>query len=82
MTNKEFQSWLKGFFELSGTDILLNNEQMKVITSHLNLAEAVTGALDGVNHQIRAHISAFRSIPAPQTEDFIAVTEAIQKTVS
>jgi DNA-binding transcriptional regulator YhcF (GntR family) len=60
MTNGEFREWLKGFFELSEEDVVLDMKQLQVIVNHLNLAEAVEGKLDAANDQLRGHIRAFR----------------------
>lgn len=65
MTNEEFRTWLRGFFELSEEDSALTPDQVQVIVNHLNLAEAVTGKLDDINEQLRSAIDAFRGQPKP-----------------
>ncbi len=71
MTNDEFRSWLKGFFELSEGDALISAKQAQVVINHLNLAEAVEGSLDTVNEQLRADFDLYRQddkTPQEQTE--------------
>jgi len=57
MTNPEFVKWLAGFFELAD-DPSLTRHQLYVISNHLNLAEAVEGALGEFNQRIRADVMA------------------------
>ena len=57
MTNPEFVKWLAGFFELS-EDPSLTRHQLYVISNHLNLAEAVEGALGEFNQKVRADVQA------------------------
>ena len=79
MTNEEFREWLRGFFELSDQGVVLDLNQINIITNHLNLAEAVAGRLDETNAQLSADIQAIRSRPGPKPEDLAAFTQTIQK---
>jgi hypothetical protein len=52
MTNREFVIWLSGFFEMQ-EDAQITKHQLYIISNHLNLAEAVEGALGDFNKGIR-----------------------------
>ena len=81
MTNKEFSEWLRGFFELSGDDVVLEPKQIQIIVNHLNLAEAVDKQLDDTNSQLRADIDAFRNQPSREPADFERITQAIRDLI-
>ena len=81
MTNKEFSEWLRGFFELSGDDVVLEPKQIQIIVNHLNLAEAVDKQLDDKNSQLRADIDAFRNQPSRGPADFERITQAIRDLI-
>lgn len=84
MTNNEFQTWLRGFFELSEEDSVLNPDQVQIIVNHLNLAEAVSGELDTKNMDLRVFIDAFRGQPKPIAPKFFEIftTEIRRRALS
>ena len=81
MTNAEFREWLRGFFELSEKDVVLQPPQIQVIVNHLNLAEAVENKLDDLNSQLRADIDAFRNQPSREPADFVRITQTIRDII-
>lgn len=56
MTNREFVIWLSGFFEMKA-EAHITKHQLFIISNHLNLAEAVEGALGDFNNEIRKIVS-------------------------
>jgi hypothetical protein len=81
VTNNEFREWLRGFFELSEGETVLEPKQIQVIVNHLNLAEAVESGLDDTNSQLRADIDAFRNQPSRDAADFARITQSIRDLV-
>lgn len=79
MKNTEFREWLRGFFDLSGKDVVLDLKQLQVVINHLNLAEAVEGKLDEINNQLRVDIQALREQKKQTPEDFSALTVNIRQ---
>ncbi len=75
MTNNEFREWLKGYFEISGDNAVLDANRLQIVFNHLNLAESVEGDLDAFNAQLRADIQEFRKAPG----DFTAFTTEIRQ---
>lgn len=52
MYNPEFVKWLAGYFALSDQDNV-TKKQLFIINNHLNLVEAVEGALGSFNQEVR-----------------------------
>jgi hypothetical protein len=81
MTNNQFREWLRGFFELSEDNIVLDPKQIQVIVNHLNLTESVETRLDKVNSQLRADIEAFRNQPSREPTEFARITRSIRDMI-
>ncbi|MHB1948995.1 MAG: hypothetical protein ACYCQI_12885 [Gammaproteobacteria bacterium] len=48
MTHLEFCHWLNGYFQLSRDDQeMLDQRKIQIIYNHLNLAETISGAVEG-----------------------------------
>lgn len=53
MTSRDFSFWLQGFFEITGTN-KVDEEQIKIIKRHLNLVfkHDIDPSMGGFEHQI------------------------------
>jgi hypothetical protein len=81
MNNYEFREWLKGFFELSGEEAILDSQRIQIIINHLNLAESVEGHLDEINHHLRIDIQNLRKQPSPSAAEYRDITKIIRQRV-
>lgn len=79
MTNQEFRLWLRGFYELEGSSLILDAKQLFTIHNHLALAEKVSQSLDKKNAWLKAYLISLHQKNKENTELFYQqVTEDIR----